>query len=291
MPRQISRLMATMRQKRRGEGFTIVEVLIAFVVLIMVITGLTTAMTASMRLGTIQKQRNIAQVTTRNVISRYLKNEDYNAIVGRSIDATSGMYGFNNDFAAHFNCSGVNCTCNPATASSGSPCPAELNLFKITSGVLNYDNLDDLSLTSLKTDLNQLSNPWLKLTMSSIKKDDGTFYDSKVNVVINLSWRDHSTPRSVEQAVVIGTADVTRAKHAAFVSPTTPPTPAPTAVPTASASIPVGSATPTATPTPTPTPTASTCLPFGASCGNASTCNSSCCSHNHDNDMGNFTCL
>src|SRR5207247_828631 len=131
-----------------------------------------------------------------------------------------------------------------------------------------------------RADLGQLRNPWLRITMTPIGRPGGGYYDTQLNAVVNLSWRDHSTPRSVEIPLVFGVGDVTHTRRDSFSSPA----PVPTIVVTSPTPTPTPTPTSGGTPTPTPAPTASSAcvgvgtLPAGTVCISNSTCPTTCCS-------------
>lgn len=261
MPRQISRLVRLLKQQ---QGFTIVEVLVSFLVLVMVIGGLTTAMTASMRLNGVQKQRAQAQDIARDVISRYLKNEDYDAV---------------NPFDD---------TAHPPANHYPPEQPVTRLLYQIYGNV-EENNLDEYGLELLKPELARLNQPTLQILMRPVKKDDGSYYDTKLNAIVRITWDGH---RMVELPAVIGQGDVTRTQQGLLAQPTTLPSSAPTTPTPTPTSSTVSSATPTPSEsvTPTPTPSESTCLAAGTVCGTNSTCSNDCCSGASTNDMGTRTC-
>jgi len=260
MVRQITRLWAKKRHTQRG--FTILEAMVAFAVLLVIISGLTTALTSSMRLNNVQKQRALAQDIVRDVISRYLKNEDYDAV-------------------NPFDNSGV----NPATY-FGTAAPLTQELYKIV-GTTETNNLADYNLELLRTDLQHLRQPRLILEFRPIKKDATNFYDTKINAVCTLTW---DGTRTVSTPVVIGKGDVTRTAQGILKQPSPTASGGPVATPTPVPTPTVSGVNPTPTPTPTPTPSASICLPQNTVCGTNATCNNDCCSGGSWVDMGTRKC-
>ncbi|MGV3523498.1 MAG: hypothetical protein ACO1RX_04700 [Candidatus Sericytochromatia bacterium] len=257
--------------------------MMSFVVLVVIVSGLIAALTSSMRLFSVQKQHALAQDIVRDVVSRYLKSEDY-AAVNPFDDVDPALY------------YGV-----------GNPPKVDL-LYQVQSNGQETNHLAAYSLTYLKSDLRRLLYPILQIQMRPIKNDTG-YYETKFNAVVRLSWASDGlqTPRMVEIPVVIGQADITRSERGSFDEPAALATPEPSANPSGApsgapsnnpSSTPIPSNSPSGTPsnspsgtpsnspsgTPTPSadpsggPTPLPGLPSGSACGTPSVCRDTCAS-------------
>lgn len=232
-------------------AFTLVEVMMSFLILVVIVSGLIAALTASMRLFSVQKQHALAQDIVRDVVSRYLKSEDYAAVNPFDEVDPALYYG------------------------AGNPPKTEL-LYRVQSDGQETNNLSAYSLTYLKPDLRRLLYPSLQIQMRPIKKETG-YYETKFNAVVRLSWSADGaqTPRMIEIPAVIGQADVTRSERGSFDQPALLATPEPSDTPSDDPSD-----DPSDTPSDDPSddPSLPPGLPSGSACGTPSVCRDTCAS-------------
>lgn len=222
---KLSRLFRARVKSGASQGFTLIEILIAFTVLLIILAGATTAMTASMRLNSSQKQEALAQDVVRDVISSYVKNVDF-----FDDPATSAPY--INPFYQRMSDDSYTVMNNPNSYYGSGNQP-----YKKTIYGAGTDNLTTgseyaqggLQVSRIKEALLKLQNPKLEIQITPIKKNDGTFYETKVNVMTRLTWNGGS----VEIPSTIGEGDLTRVAHERFNEPEATPTPAPTPTPSA----------------------------------------------------------
>lgn len=202
MPQRVVRAFLArvgFRQAKPARGFTIVEVMVAFAVVLVVLIGLTSALTASMRLNTTQKQRALAQDIVRDVVSTYVKNAPYEDI---------NPFDIQDDGTCPDGCSNVTQVVYDASNN--------------TNNLGNYTGLPSL----LAEELANLQQPKLELLISPIKKTATEFYATKINVLARLTW-DGGGQRVVEMPSVVGMGDLTRTDRARFEKPGPTPTPPP----------------------------------------------------------------
>lgn len=135
--------------KRRvmSKGFTIVEALIAFAILVIVMSGVTMAITSSLRLNRHNQERATSQDIVRDVISKYVKNADYDQIY--PFDTANG---------------GV----NPASYYGSGNAPYSIVIYNASNSTL-INNLSTYGLSRLQDDLTKMNKPILEMLVSPIK--------------------------------------------------------------------------------------------------------------------------
>ncbi|PKL79146.1 MAG: hypothetical protein CVV27_02260 [Candidatus Melainabacteria bacterium HGW-Melainabacteria-1] len=180
----------------RQRGFTLVEVVVAVGILIVILAGMSTAVTASMRLNVIQKERAQAQDLVRDVMGKYVKSFPFDDANSDTGDLTP----FDNNSPATYVSAGYTQT--------------------VYDAAVGTDNLDDYGLDALETELKKFRTSKLELIYYPIKKNNTEYYTTKLNLVVKLSWNGGG--RSVEIPSVVGEADVTRADRAKFKEPAPP---------------------------------------------------------------------
>ncbi|MEZ0373192.1 MAG: prepilin-type N-terminal cleavage/methylation domain-containing protein [Candidatus Sericytochromatia bacterium] len=195
-------------RRHNQTGFTILEVMVSFVVLLVIIAGMSTAMTASMRLNATQRERSLAQDLVRDVTTKYVKTVAFDD--PSSITADLTPYDEGVSMVTTYN-TGLGYT---RTLYDSSANPEVNNL----EGAVN--------LTYMVADLKGLDRAKLDLVFFPIKKTACTsctnldFYTTKINVIVRLTW-DNGT-RTIEIPSVVGQGDVTRAERDKFTDPHVP---------------------------------------------------------------------
>jgi prepilin-type N-terminal cleavage/methylation domain-containing protein len=186
----------------RQKGFTLVEVLLAFTILVVVMSGMTMALTASMRLGVYQNQRSLAQDIVRNVNNRWLKSGSYTTIVPETMRVADGEE--ESEYVA------------PAISEVE---PFTHNLYSAKVG--NTTNaLSTYRLQDLQPELARLPNAHLEVEITPVALDNGAMSLHKANALIRLRW-GRNTGAEVTQAMVIGMGDLGRAPTSLLIEPIT----------------------------------------------------------------------
>jgi len=251
---RVKRLLSQLSPRSNG-GFTIVEVLIALAIISVVLVGISTAMSASLRLNSVQTQRTRAQDITRDVISRYLKNVDFATI---------------NPFDGDVNPASV----YPPNA------PHQVLLYNYNASPPGA-GLTSASLTGLGDDLARLPKARLVVNMTPIKKDGTTYFETKFNAVVRITWGEGNN-HFVETPTVLSFGDLSRAVREDFQQPAVP-TAAPSVSPSSS---PSGAASPSSSPSSSASASLPACLPGGSPCSGNNACKTECCSGGGTNSGG-----
>lgn len=194
----VSGWLSKKTSRLQEKGFTILEVLVSFAILAVVMAGMGMAMTASMRLGTAQKQRSTAQDVTREVISSYIKNKDYWVI---------------NPF---FNADKTLKVADVTVFTVATPKTQVLYDGSVNPPITHWP---ETYLQDLNGALKSLRKPTLEILYTPIKKTSTEYYTTQVNVMVRLAFNGNKV---VEMPTVIGEGDITRAKHAALKDPVVP---------------------------------------------------------------------
>ncbi len=185
--------------RRNNKGFTIIEVMIAFSILLVILAGTVTAVTASMRLNVVEKERGLAQDVVRDVVSSYIKSVPFDDPASNNGD----IYPYDD-----------------ATLATT---PLVKTLYDNNAPTTYYtNNLSSTLQARLGADLSKLDNPKLELIFSPIKRSSTQFFTTKINVITRLTWQGS---RIVEVPTVVGQGDITRAQRSQFIDPAPLPTP------------------------------------------------------------------
>ncbi len=189
-------------RQRTQQGFTLVEVLVAFVTLVFVMSGMFMALTSSMQLGNLQNQRSLAQDIVRNVQSRWLRST-----------------AFTNIYPTGFDTQAANYVTTPY-------------IHTLYDGVNNVNHLSSYQLDSLSEELGRLPKATLTVEISPAPNEDGSYtFDSgadndtlvkKVNAIVRIKWgATGENRRETSLASVVGESDLTRAPSSIFRKPVT----------------------------------------------------------------------
>jgi prepilin-type N-terminal cleavage/methylation domain-containing protein len=184
----------------RQKGFTLVEVLLAFTLLVVVMSGMSMALTASMRLGVYQNQRSLAQDIVRNVNNRWLKSGDYATIVPETMRVST-----DEDESEIVSPSMADVT------------PLVHQLYSAETGNVS-NSLATYRLQDLQPELSRLPTAKLEVEITPVALEDGSLSLHKANALIRLQW-GKNRGSEVTQAQVIGMGDLGRAPTTLLVKP------------------------------------------------------------------------
>lgn len=205
MPRQIIGLINTLKLSKQ-QGFTLVEVMVAFTVVVFILIGTITSITASMNLNTRQKQRALAQDLVRDVMGKYVKSVDYDAREDKTTYDTASE------------------DINPFNDSSSMASDSTITFTKVLydagANPVTNNLPNGLNSNDFVQQLNKLPQAKLEVVFSKIKQTSTKYYSTKINAVVRLTW-DNGT-RYFEIPSVIGEGDLSRAPYEALTDPGQP---------------------------------------------------------------------